>query len=205
MRRQDCRKGSRERGPRTETNRRCCMIATHANRGRSLETTVIASQCGVVALERMPTAARLIRGKWTPMKSPVDYIGTVCGTGRAIMFDAKQSALATRFKVGDRDHIPEHQRQFLLRQSYAGAIAGLLIEATDQRIRKYFWLHARYLGANYNIPSIPWDHTWLVSLGPTTHNIDFRQIPGVCVEIPCDPTGLKVESAPKSLFERSRS
>jgi penicillin-binding protein-related factor A (putative recombinase) len=153
---------------------------SHANRGRGLEAVVIASQMSVIAIEKMPTGAKYIGGEWRPIASPVDYVGTVCGRGLAIVFDAKQCLLSVSFNVGNRDHFPEHQRQFLMRQRDAGAIAGVLVEATHPKVAAYFWLDAIHL--RQQIPSIRWDDPMFVRLGPSNRIINFRNVPGVTPE-----------------------
>lgn len=148
-------------------------------RGMALEAVVPPSQRGIIAVEKVQTASRRIR---TPQgfqivqtKSIVDWIGTVCGTGRAIFFDTKQGAIPTRLDVGP-DHFPAHQRDFLIKMGQAGAVSGLLAEATDPSVAAYFWIDWTHL-LEGSIRSFRWDDPRLTPLGPRTHCIRFEAIP----------------------------
>jgi penicillin-binding protein-related factor A (putative recombinase) len=150
-----------------------------ANRGRSLETVIVASQGRYVTLDQHGQQARRIGGgQMVAVKGPVDFSGTVKGSGRSIRFDAKTCAQVTRFPIGNRDHFPEHQRQCLIRHGEAGAVAGLLVEATS--LGMYLWLEWPALVGTLPA-SISWDDSRWVDLGPTTHAIRFNRIPGVIV------------------------
>jgi len=147
----------------------------HANKGRNLETAIIASQRNLIRVEKMPLGFKYIAGgKTVPQRGPVDYVGTVVGSGRAITFDAKQCDQATRFPVGNDTHFPEHQRQFLIRQGEAGAIAGLLVEATHEKVRQYLWLDWRHLLTRE--ASVKWDDPRWVRCGDTGLLVDFTGI-----------------------------
>lgn len=146
-----------------------------SNRGKSFETVILASQRDVVRLERIEQAAKRIgKGRMIPLKSPCDFTGTVVGTGRAITFDAKVCDLANRFPCGNRDHVPAHQIEHLIRHGEAGAIAGLLIWATKRC--RYFWMDWRFLSKS---PSLEWSHVAMVELGDDARTVDFHRVPGV--------------------------
>jgi hypothetical protein len=139
-------------------------------RGKSLEATVVASQRGVIIVEKIFNTHKFIRGgKQIPLRGPVDFIGTIIASGGAIWLDAKVCENPRLF-VAARDHLPEHQRLLLIRHGEAGAVAGCLCEATHPTLRKYFWLPWQLLTDSR--VSYPWSE--LIDLGPTTHLIDFR-------------------------------
>lgn len=101
-------------------------------RGRHLESLVLASQ-GTVTLTKIPNGVRYLPGgKTIPCKSPVDFAGTVHGSGRAVWLDAKQCDLKGRFPVGNKDHVTPQQIAELVRHGRAGAVAGLLVERTGE-------------------------------------------------------------------------
>lgn len=158
------------------------MRTIYANRGRGLESTVIASQRNIIQVEKTSAGMQWVRrGAQTiaiPIKGPVDFVGVVCGTGRAICFDAKQCALKGGFPIGNKKLIPKHQREYLIRQGNAGAIAGLLVEASHPSQQAFYWLGWRFV--LHHECSVPWkaDGVW-VWLGDTKHAIKFENIPGV--------------------------
>lgn len=139
-------------------------------RGKGLETTVIASQRGVIVLEKIFNTHKFIRGgKSVALRGPVDFVGSIVADGGAIWFDAKQCANPNRFAAA-RDHLPEHQRFLLIRHGNCGAVAGCLCEATHATLGKYFWLPWQLL-TDSRI-SYPWNE--LIDLGPTKYLIDFK-------------------------------
>lgn len=159
-------------------------------KGRSLESTVIASQLGVICLAKIPNGVKYIGGenialptgknRWVPSsvatRSPCDYMGCTVGDGRALAFEAKQCALVKGFRVNDESTFPQHQRDFIQRMGRAGAIAGVLVEATE--ISEFLWLDWEYLSPHQHCPwpVVPWDsHCWR-RLGPTTHAIQFGRL-----------------------------
>jgi hypothetical protein len=79
--------------------------------------------------------------------------------------------------VGNRDHLPEHQRFHLIRHGEAGAVAGVLIWATA--VGRYFWLDWHTLKGLSDTPSIPWTFPTIVDLGSDKFNVDFAKVPGV--------------------------
>lgn len=163
------------------------MSIGSSNRGRALETTIIASQGRFIRVRKMTAgviwkrsaAAKLGGSPVIPIKGPVDYVGTVCGIGRSICFDGKMCKLANYFPVGKRDHFTPEQRDYLIEQGQAGAIAGLLIEATA--LKKFFWLAWDNLPPQH-VSSIQWTDERLIYLGDTFHIIRFDRIPGVIAQ-----------------------
>jgi hypothetical protein len=169
--------GRRQEGQaRAEAGGAVVNIST-ANRGRSLETAIVTSQARTIVLDHHgQEAKRLPGGRMVAKRGPVDFTGTVCANGLSIRFDAKKCDLVHRFPIGNLDHFPAHQRVSLIRHGEAGAIAGLLVEATA--LGEFRWLGWRAIAA-ITAPSLPWaDERWVV-LGPTTHAIRFERIPGV--------------------------
>lgn len=113
--------------------------------GKSLEL-VVANGGGVIEWTRVPNGVKYVRGGDTvPTKSPVDFIGTVIGTGRAVFCDAKRCSQKTGYNA-QRDHLKPHQISELVRHGRAGAIAGLLIESTAEGA--FYWLGWRDLQQN---------------------------------------------------------
>ena len=154
-------------------------VSSFANRGKSLESIVLASQLNVVCLDKIPTSSRIVRAgtetKSLRLKSPPDFIGTVCGSGRAIVFDAKQCD-EKRFPLSK---IRPHQAEWIIRHGLAGAVAGVLIESTNNH--HYWWLSWNSLDAitRARTPSIEFTDFEADCLGPSSRIIDFTRIPGV--------------------------
>jgi hypothetical protein len=141
------------------------------NSGRGLESTVLASQAKGICVDKIPHGMRHIGGGRTvPVPGPVDFMGTLAG--RSLVFDAKQCARKTRFNLGDRTMVKPHQRERIIRHGEAGAIAGLLVEATAFGL--YLWLDWRYL--KHDVASIPWDDACWIELGDTAHAIRFDRL-----------------------------
>ncbi len=77
-------------------------------------------------------------GKMIHQKTACDFAGTVRENGRSFVCDFKVCGLPKVFYF--KDHLSEHQRIELINHGKAGAIAGLLIEATARReIRWASW------------------------------------------------------------------
>lgn len=149
---------------------------TLGHRGKRLEVTIIASQCGFVRLDQIPSGCkRLPGGRTIDVHSPVDFIGEVCATGRAIHLDAKECADPKRFPVGNKAVLKPHQREWLIRHGEANAIAGLLIEATHPDRERFFWMDWRALLRTHE-PSVEWSDPRLQDIGDTKHAISFGQI-----------------------------
>lgn len=148
-----------------------------ANLGRALETTIIASQRNIVRLDKIPHGVRYLPGgKKIAVKSPVDFVGTVCATGRAIHFDAKMSAKPQGLYL---DQIEKHQIAWLVRHGEAGAIAGVLAESTKVETAGFYWIDWRNISRHIGICSaaISWgDMRWI---GDSFQTIDFGKILGV--------------------------
>jgi hypothetical protein len=121
--------------------------------GKVLEALILNSRSGYgVELEHVPNGVQFIGGgKTIPKKSPVDFGGSVVGTGRAVWLDAKECHKAGSFDASD-DKLKRHQVDLLIRQGRAGAIAGLLIRcSTTERLH---WLDWRLLVDRR--PTYPW-------------------------------------------------
>lgn len=115
-------------------------VLSAANRGRSLETAILASQrADLILLTKMPTSSKRIGGgKIIQLPSPVDFFGIHVPTGRMICFDAKQHANPNGLPAG---MLAAHQWNELIRygqtQGGPGAISGLLCESTA--LGRYYW------------------------------------------------------------------
>lgn len=141
-------------------------ISSRSNRGRNLESLVIASQCGVVTLTKISAAQKWLKGGDTrAQKQFVDFVGCVNNSGRMICFDAKQWGDA-KCRL---DKVTPFQREILRGYQSAGAIAGLLIEST--KLGRFFWFNEY----PYFEP-IAWHSMFLGDIGPNTHAIDFGKI-----------------------------
>lgn len=169
------------------------LQSPHANKGRSLELTVQASTGNLLELVKVPNGVRYKAGGGTfPVPSPVDYLGLVRATGRAICFDAKKCALKKAFPIGNRDHFPAHQRDFLIRFGEAGAVSGLLVES--EKLGRYLWMDWKIIRECEGKPSVPWegcggmDYLWIGwrDLGPNSHAIKFGEIDDVAPPLPTE-------------------
>ena len=120
----------------------------YGNLGKGLESAIIASQGSIVCLFKIETTSRQIGAQeWIRLKSPPDFYGSFCDSGRLINFDAKQQGEKDGFhfykpaKKKPRVFVNEYQRQCLMRAGSRGnGIAGLLIEATHPDVAAYFWI-----------------------------------------------------------------
>jgi penicillin-binding protein-related factor A (putative recombinase) len=148
------------------------MTTTRSNRGRALEALVLASQGPGVAITQVPNGVRWLRGGNTcPTKSPVDFFVTV--NGRAVVFDTKRCAVASRFPVGNPDHVTPAQVAEVVRHGRAGAVAGLLVE--NVKAETLHWLDWQQVRSPPPLsPSLPWEH--LVVVGDVKHAIDWRRV-----------------------------
>ncbi|MGC4030232.1 MAG: Holliday junction resolvase RecU [Tepidisphaeraceae bacterium] len=158
-------------------------FAPRGYRGRSLETIVVASQRDVIRIEKMQAGARFLRGgKSIPVPGPVDFIGTVVATGRAIHFDAKQTDYALGFKMS---LLKPHQIFHLDRFDKAMAIAGVLAECTADSVAAFFWLDAALLAkaVRFNVATIPWTDARVIRLGDNKHAIQFQNVPEIAGEL----------------------
>ncbi len=144
-----------------------------ANRGRALESIIMASQANIVRLIQVSgTAKRIGGGKMIQTKGPVDFSGVIVGSGRAICFDAKTCGEKNHLDTG-KDKLLEHQRQELLRMGEAGAIAGLLCLSTARQ--RYYWCDWRLL--TQRRPSILWDT--MADMGDAAFTIGFKRLADV--------------------------
>lgn len=140
--------------------------SSHANRGRNLESVILASQSNVVALTKITAGQKWLKGgKTVSQKQFVDFVGCVNLTGQMLCFDAKQ------WDDGKcrLDLVPPFQRELLRRYQLAGAIAGLLIEST--KLGRFFWFEEYPL-----FDPIGWGSIFLKDIGPNTHGVSFAEI-----------------------------
>lgn len=138
------------------------MSRSHANRGMGLETLIEYANAqyakkGIALIQKISTPWKVIRkGKqivsaFPEKKSTVDFIGTY--KGKPIAFDAKQTALKTRFPYAN---VEKHQIDFMRQWEESGGKAFLLINFTAHD--KTFFLPFAYIaaadssGANGSIP-----------------------------------------------------
>lgn len=150
----------------------------HANRGSALEAIIVGAQRDVIRVHRFGQAAKRVKGgRVVGIQGPVDFGGTVCKTGRSIWFDAKTSEVETSFPIGNRDHFPQHQRQFLYTQGEAGAIAGLVVWCKAHAM--YLWIGWEDVRAMELTPTVPWADPRLKLLGNSELTVDFLNVPGL--------------------------
>lgn len=83
--------------------------------------------------------AFLIGKKMGRRRGPVDYEGTFLykGIGRSVFFDAKQTAEKYRLPL-NRDHVPDHQKQFLVDRAEFGAVTFLYVVSTFHEEDHYY-------------------------------------------------------------------
>lgn len=93
-----------------------------------------------------------------------------------MVFDAKQCDLVKGFRVNHDEHFPQHQRDFIQRMGRAGAIAGVLVEATA--ISEFLWLDWEYLSPHKHCawPVVLWENPLWRRLGDTLHAIQFSRL-----------------------------
>lgn len=146
--------------------------------GESWEDLIERSQSDaqgpVVVLQPVPNGARCIgRGKFIPMRSPFDFCGSVCASGRAIAFDAKSfGERHASFPLCDPEKVEPHQIKALIAMGQRGrAIAGLLVRCG--RMGDIRWLDWRHLSVRVRVQ---WsDPRWLL-LGPDRGTVPFRHL-----------------------------
>lgn len=141
--------------------------------GKSLETAV-AMPNGVIVFTKIPNGVQFkTGGDFFYTKSPPDFAGTVVGSGRAVWLDAKRCGLVRAFNPST-SALKQHQVDALVRHGRAGAVAGLLIEATEWDT--YYWLDWTRLADLTETfrPVFRWGD--LPDLGAATHTIDWRRV-----------------------------
>lgn len=125
-----------------------------------------------ILVEKVPSGAKWIGpGKHIAVPSPVDFCGTIKGSGRSIFFDAKMSdkPLAVDLRV---QCFAEHQRLMLLRHGEAGAVSGLLLY--NRKADALYWLDWRYL--HPRIERCRWDDVRLIAMGNSLRGIDWSKV-----------------------------
>lgn len=110
-------------------------------------------------------------------KVAVDFCGTIKGTGRAFLTDAKSTEHPTHFKFS---MLSDEQHRELVDHGKVGAVAGVIIESIA--MGKTYWLPWTVL--NTNERSIAWTDSRLVWLGLRSVAPDLmRVIPNdACVQ-----------------------
>lgn len=110
-------------------------------------------------------------------KVAVDFCGTIKGTGRAFLTDAKSTEHPTLFQFS---MLTEDQHRELVDHGKAGAVAGVIIESIT--MRKTYWLPWTVLDTRER--SIAWTDSRLVWLGLRSVAPDLmRVIPNdACVQ-----------------------
>lgn len=145
--------------------------------GKSWEEVIALSQRDdrgrVVVLTQVPSGCRWIGpGRQVPVKSPFDFCGCVCSTGRAICFDAKSLGESyASFPLDNPKVVEAHQIAALVEMGEAGAISGLLVRCG--RCGDIRWLDWRHLSMRVRVQ---WsDPRWLL-LGPNRGIVPFRRL-----------------------------
>lgn len=129
-----------------------------------------------VRLQKMnPEAIRIPGGRVVTKRGPCDFWGQVVGSGRSIVVDAKQCDQVTRFPIGNVTHFPTHQRQELVAAGRAGAISGLMIHASNDKVRRVYWLSWKDI-EQLRDPSVEWTHPAMVELGASDMSIDWARV-----------------------------
>jgi hypothetical protein len=106
-----------------------------------------------VELLRLPPCGGRFVGKTLhPMPICCDIAGTVRGSGRSFVSDAKSSSEERRVPLGNRGFVSERLRDEIIRQGEAGAVAGLLVEWRTARL--VYW--ASWAVLKDDRPSVPW-------------------------------------------------
>jgi penicillin-binding protein-related factor A (putative recombinase) len=151
-------------------------LNTHSRRGSELETLIeVSTASGLVCLSKMNADARWFKGKgMTATAGPVDYVGEVAATGRAICFDAKQSDEAAAFPLAK---LKRHQLAYLVKHGRAGAISGILVGATHDRVGAYLWLDWKDIPAALS-GGVKWESEAWVEAGRWGGMVEWGKIVG---------------------------
>jgi len=142
-------------------------------RGKRLER-MCAAPSPLVLLVRVEQGIRRFRkgGDWQQqsVKSPPDFYGCVIGTGRLVVFDAKETAHARHLDARPKI-VKTHQKRQIVRAGRAGAVAGLLcLRTTDDAL---FWCPWPLL-ENETVTEIPWSA--MRACGTVRRGIDWRLV-----------------------------
>jgi hypothetical protein len=171
--------------------------AARSTKGRFLEKLIARSQVGV-RLTQVPQAARVAwkskpKGFAAPstekpepftirQRGPCDFFGTIVGSGRAIILDAKEGGEQHRL-VLDGTHLADHQRQSLVDHGRAGAVSGVIALATlTQRL---YWCDWRLLLTEQSTRSLRWLD--LAYIGPATTAVNWAEVLKVANELAQKP------------------
>lgn len=109
-------------------------------------------------------------------KMPCDFAGTVRSgplRGTAFYADAKRCAIKTGFDVHNRSTVKPHQREELELQGDAGAIAGLIVEATHPEVAGVYWIDWRLLKERSRLA---WSDPRVIRLGSNDKYVDLMPV-----------------------------
>jgi hypothetical protein len=100
----------------------------------------------VVSICELPKCGARFTGKGRSHSLPIacDFIGSVCGPGVGLFFDAKSTEKEYGINLAAEKILKAHQASFLHAQALAGAIAGILVECKAKGDCR--WLDGRHLG-----------------------------------------------------------
>jgi hypothetical protein len=129
----------------------------------------------LVSVRKMNAEAiRIPGGKVIAKRGPCDFWGVVVGSGRAIVLDAKSCDQATRFPIGNVTHFPDHQRRELVLAGRSGAVAGLLVAGTHEKVAALYWIS--WQDAQTRDKSIPWTDPRMQRIGALWSPIRWERI-----------------------------
>lgn len=126
--------------------------------GKAFEQLVSISGRGIVHLIRIPDGARRIGKGIVATKSPFDFAGVFCGSGRGLFFDAKSLESASGFAMANPKILKRHQFQLLWAMARSGAVAGLLVRSRVGIL----WLDVRRIT---RLETVPWDDDRWIRMG----------------------------------------
>lgn len=166
-------------GQTKKPNRRAAGGRAAKQSGDTLERAIVfgAGFSDRIHLEKLPgCGGRFVgKGRFVQQFICCDFVGCVSQSGRALFMDAKSSSSKYGFDLSNQKLLKFHQAEFLMRQSRAGAIAGLLVECRVRGV--YLWLGA---GAFPHLLAASgktrWEDTAWVPLGDTTRHVNFEAL-----------------------------
>lgn len=127
-------------------------------------------RAGIVLLEIPRVGGKWVQGSIIPARVACDFVGAISDTGRMFVCDVKKCENECRFALA----LPEHQRRNLIAVGQAGAISGLLIDASAELLSLWYWLDWGILAVP-GLRSVQWTDERLLCLGPD------NQMPDVSV------------------------
>jgi hypothetical protein len=160
--------------------------AGRSTKGKFLEKLIAKSQVGV-RLTQVPQAARVVDPrKWKGhqpkpgetndpftirQRGPCDFFGTIVGSGRAIILDAKEGGDQNRLELRE-SHLPDHQRTALIDHGRAGAVAGII--ALSTLTNRLYWCDWRLLLTEQSKRSLRWLD--LAYIGPSIVAVNWGEV-----------------------------